>query len=228
MPILRLDRAVGRNCPNTAGDIRSVAVALMEIDKIPRSYQINGSYGDVLDKAIVSTQHHWMRNPDAVISPGGATQTYIQSWSVKSIDAGVELTRDLRAAWDLVSPLLPRGSRCTSGYRSAEKQRQILHSFFLSKYKAEILKKIGQAEYSELSKNLLAKEARVLELVRGCGQAIAAPGQSKHQQGKAVDMTGPSIQRIVDTTKVVARANPDIFTGKVIKERNGCVHFEIR
>ena len=228
MPILRLDRAVGRNCPNTAGDIRSLTVALMEIDKIPRSYRISEAYDDALDRALVSTQHHWMLNPDAVVTPGGLAQTYIQTWSVKKVDDGVELTRELRAAWDLVNPLLPQGSRCTSGYRSAEKQRQLLHNFFLKKYRSEILAKIGQTEYDSLSKNLLANEARVLDLVHGCKQAIAAPGKSKHQQGKAVDMTGPSITRIVETTKVVARANPQIFTGKVIKERNGCVHFEIR
>lgn len=229
MPILRLDRAVGRKCPNTSGDIRSVATALMSIEKLPRSYQINGEYDQAIDDAIVSTQHHWMLQPDAVISPGGRTQTYIQAWSIKPIDAGVQLPGDLRTAWDLVNPLLPMGSSCVSGLRSADDQRRILHDFFLRKYKSEIIAEIGQTEYAELSKDLLANEARVLELVQGTGQDIAAPGSSKHQLGKAADISGPNPGRRAEITRMVARANPQIFLANRVRlETNGCVHFEIR
>ena len=229
MPILRLDRAVGKGCPNTAGDIRSVATALMDIDKLPRSYPISGGYDDAINDAIVATQHHWMLQPDAVISVGGRTQTYIQAWSIKPIDAGVQLPSDLRKAWDLVNPLLPPGSYCSSGQRSADDQRRILHEFFLRKYKSEILEEVGQAEYTELSKNLLANEARVLELVRGTGHDIAAPGGSKHQLGKAADIAGPSPARRAEITRMVARANPQLFLAERVRlETNGCVHFEIR
>ena len=201
----------------------------MDIDKLPRSYQISGSYDDALDKAIVSTQHHWMLQPDAVISPGGQTQAYIQAWSIKPIDVGVQLPGDLRTAWDLINPLLPAGSYCSSGLRTADDQRRVLHDFFLRKLKSRIVKEIGQTEYAELSKDLVANEARVLALVRGTGQDIAAPGSSKHQQGKAADISGPSPARRAEVTRMVARANPQLFLpGRVLHEANGCVHFEIR
>jgi hypothetical protein len=65
--------------------------------------------------------------------------------------------------------------------------------------------------------------------VHGVGQQIAAPGKSMHQRGKAIDVGGPDAidQAQVDIIKLVARAHPDLFSGKVLKERNGCVHFEI-
>jgi hypothetical protein len=200
----------------------------MSIDKLPRSYQISGSYDDALDKAICSTQDHWMLHPDAVISVGGLTQTYVQGWSIKPIDRGVQLPGNLRAAWDMVNPLLPQGSRCTSGLRTIEDQRRILHEFFLVKYKADILQGIGRTEYDELSQDLLAKEARVVAVVKAYGQAIAAPGRSKHQTGKAIDTGGASPARRAEIIRMVARANPQLFSGFVLPERGTCVHFEIR
>lgn len=67
-------------------------------------------------------------------------------------------------------------------------------------------------------------------MVRGVGQAIAAPGKSMHQQGKAVDIGGPSTidQKQVEIIAMVARAHATLFSGKILRERNGCVHFEIR
>jgi hypothetical protein len=201
----------------------------MEIDKLPRTYPISGHYDDAIDGAIVSTQHHWMLQPDAVISVGGRTQVYIQAWSIKPIDVGVQLPGGLRTAWDLVNPLLPHGSHCTSGERSVDDQRRILRDFFLRKYKGEIVKKIGQDEYAKLSEDLVANEARVLELVRGTGQDIATPGSSKHQLGKAADIGGPSPARRAEITRMVARANPQLFLADRVRlETNGCVHFEIR
>ncbi len=67
-------------------------------------------------------------------------------------------------------------------------------------------------------------------MVRAIGQAIAAPGRSMHQKGKAFDIGGPSSidMEQVRVAKMVAGANPDIFSGKVLHERNGCVHVEIK
>lgn len=226
--LFRIDHAVGRNCPNEGADVTAVASALMEIDKVPRAYRSNGCYDDTIDQGIVSTQNHWMLTPDTVISPGGLTQNYIENWSIKPINYGVKLPGDLRTAWDMVNPLLPQGSYCVSGLRTIEDQRRILHEFFLRTYKNKIVQKIGLAEHEWLSEDLLAHEARVLELVRGAGQRIATPGSSKHQLGKAVDIGGEHKLRRADVTRMVARANPQLFSGVVLLEANGLVHFEIR
>jgi hypothetical protein len=129
-----------------------------------------------------------------------------------------------------VNPLLPEGSYCSSGFRSAEDQRRILHKFFNVTYRSAIISKYGQAAYDRAAVDLRRNEASVLTMVRGVGQAIAAPGRSMHQQGKAVDIGGPSEidDQQVDVVLTVARAHPALFSGVVLKERNGCVHFEIR
>jgi len=73
-------------------------------------------------------------------------------------------------------------------------------------------------------------ESEAVAMVQGVGQAIAAPGNSQHQRGKAIDVGGPSSidKEQVRIIKVIAQANPTLLSGKVLKERNGCVHFEIR
>lgn len=181
-------------------------------------------------EAIYSVQNHFMLVPDGIISPGGMTETFIRNWSVKPVNSGVDLQGKLQDAWDLVNPLLPDGSKCTSGYRSADKQRQLLHDFFKNKYKAAIIAKHGQAAYDAAAANLIVNEDKVLEMVRGAGQAISRPGTSAHQKGKAIDIGGPDAidNEQVRIVKLVAKANPHILSGFVLKEANGCVHFELK
>ena len=185
---------------------------------------------DAIIVSIKAFQRDFLPAPDGLISPNGTSVQLLRNWSVKPIDNGVQLPGRLKEAWDLVNPLLPAGSRCTSGFRSAEEQRAILHRFFKDKYKAAIIAKYGQASYDAANTNLVANEDKVLEMVRGVGQQIARPGSSKHQQGKAIDVGGPDKidPEQVRVIKMVAKANPSLLSGVVLKERNGCVHFELR
>jgi hypothetical protein len=188
------------------------------------------SINERLIMGIASVQDHFMMRPDGIISNGSQTHSFICKWKIKPVGKDVSLRGGLQTAWDLVNPLLPNGSYCSSGFRSIEHQRRILHDFYRNTWKSQIIKKYGQEAYSTVLADLEKNEAQVLKMVKGVGQAIAAPGKSKHQQGKALDIGGPpSIdQRQYDIVTLVARANPAIFSGVVLKERNGCVHFEIR
>ncbi len=228
MRVLILSQAVGRNAPNVSNDVITIHRVLMEIGKIP-CYASNGRIDNEIIKGIQSVQSHFMVRPDGVVSPVGATRTFLMQWSDKRVARGVELPERLKEAWDWVNPLLPEGSYCSSGYRSAEQQRRILHDFYNTKYRTQIVAKYGQTAYDKAATDLLAYESQVLAMVRGVGQAIAAPGRSKHQQGKAVDIGGPKEldDDQVDVVRLVARAHPALFSGVVLKERNGCVHFEI-
>jgi hypothetical protein len=180
--------------------------------------------------AIRSVQDHFMMVPDGIISLGGNTLKFLNAWKEKPVSPGVNLSLGkLKKGWDLVNPILPEGSYCSSAYRSADDQRRILHKFFKGKYRDDIIEVYGQDRYDEVSQDLLKNEASVLEMVRNVGQAIAAPGTSMHQRARAIDVGGPDHldneqKRII---LMVARANPNILTGKVLKERNGCVHFEV-
>jgi hypothetical protein len=201
----------------------------MQIAKIP-CYTCNGTIDDTIMKGIAEVQRHFMAKPDCLISVNGRTHRFLNDWSKKAVSAGVQLPGRLKDAWAWVDPLLPAASYCSSGFRSAEEQRRLLHNFFLNTYKGHIIAKYSQQKYDQVKANLLANEEKVLEMVRGVGQAIAAPGASMHQKGKAVDIGGPSSldQKQVEIVQLVARAHSELFTGKVLKERNGCVHFEIR
>ena len=229
MPLLPLRQAVGKNCPNRADDVKAVHKRLMEIAKIP-CYPSSGVMDDTMARGITDVQRHFMMNPDCAISVNGRTHRFLADWTTKPVSAGVQLPGKLKDAWEWVNPLLPPGSYCSSGYRSAEEQRRILQNFFRNTFKGQIIAKYGQTRYDAVSADLLANEAQVLEMVRGVGQAIAAPGKSMHQQGRAVDIGGPaSIDATqVEVVKLVARAHAGLFNGTVLKERNGCVHFEIR
>jgi hypothetical protein len=229
MRVLILSQAVGRNAPNLPNDVMSIHRVLMDIGKIPCYANIGQMDAEII-KGIESVQSHFMVRPDGVVSPVGATRTHLMNWSDKPISRGVQLPGPLKEAWDWVNPLLPDGSYCSSGYRSAEEQRRILRKFYEVTYRTQIISKYGQTAYAKVAADLIAHEPQVLAMVRGVGQAIAAPGRSMHQQGKAVDIGGPTAidDTQVDVVRLVARAHPALFSGVVLKERNGCVHFEIR
>lgn len=228
VPLL-LSSAVGKNSPNKPNDVKALHQRLMDIGKIP-CYPSNGAMDDAIMRGILAVQRHFLAQPDGVISVGGRTHAFLNTWTVKRVGTGVQLPGKLKDAWELVSPLLPEKSYCSSGFRSPEDQRRILHAFFLTQFRAEIIRKYGQQRYDAAKADLRANESAVLEMVRGVGQQIAAPGKSKHQQGKAIDIGGPNVidQKQVEVVKLVARANPTVLSGVVLQERNGCVHFEVR
>lgn len=228
MASILITQPVGLNAANRPDDVKAVARRLAEIGKLPADPG-SGAVDAALLLAIGAAQRHFMAVPDQVINPGGSTLGFLNGWAEKTVSPGVQLPGRLREAWNWVNPLLPVGSYCSSGFRSAEEQRQILQKFFTTTFRADIVAKYGQPAYAQVATNLLANEARVLEMVRGVGQQIAAPGASLHQQGKAIDIGGPDAidARQVEVVTLVARAHADLLSGKVLKERNGCVHFEI-
>lgn len=225
---LSIQVSVGYKGVNNKRDVEIIQARLNEIGKNCGS--VDGKCGPKTIQAIESVQKHFMRKPDKIIDPKGRTMFFLNRWSIKPVNSGVDLRGNLKKAWDLLNPLLPPSSKCTSGYRSPEKQRQILHHFFSKTYKRRIIAKYGLQAYNEVWADKRDREADILKMVRGIGQAIAAPGKSMHQKGRAFDIGGPSSidPEQVRIAKIVAAANPDIFTGKVLQERNGCVHVEIK
>jgi hypothetical protein len=229
MSVMFLSKAVGVNCPNVPNDVKLVHLRLMEIGKIP-CYPCQGAMDQMIMGGIRSVQKHFMLTPDGIIGVSGMTQRVLNQWSTKPIKPGANLPGQLRAAWDMVNPLLPEGSSCTSGYRSTDEQRRLLQRFYLHDFRGAIVSKYGQKTYDSTAKDLVANEDEVLKMVHGVGQLIAKPGTSPHEKMKAIDIGGPDAidSKQVEVVKLVARANPNLLSGKVLRERNGCVHFEIR
>jgi hypothetical protein len=227
--MLRLVDRVGRRCKNRPEDVSAVHARLVAIGKLPRT-TCSGAFDDHIHDAVVAVQRVFMTSPDGIIDVNGSTHKFLSNWQVKSVSPGVVLSGKLREAWDLVNPVLPNGSYCASAFRSADDQRRILHKYFKELLKKDIIAKYGQRKYEEVNADLRKHESEVVAMVRGAGQAIAPPGKSQHQQGRAIDVGGPSNidDEQVRVIKLVARANPKLLSGYVLKERNGCVHFEIR
>ena len=140
MIALKIGQPVGINQSNQSQDVISVARALVHIGKIPLTYISKGEFDNTILMGITDTQSHWMAKPDGVITCSGRTIEFIRNWSIKPIDGNVLLPGRLREAWNIVNPLLPAGSKCTSGYRDASQQRRILHDFFRVTVKADIIK----------------------------------------------------------------------------------------
>ena len=229
MNALTLSQPVGKNCPNQPNDVKAVRERLAEIEKIPTG-SWDGKFNDIILEGIHGVQRHFMIRPDGVIKVKGPTHNFLNAWMVKPISPGVKLPGDLKTAWDWVNPLLPEGSFCSSGFRTPVEQRRILHGYFLNTYRNQIIAKYGERKYNRVKADLMGNEQQVLAMVRGVGQPIAAPGKSMHQLGKAIDIGGPNTidKRQVEIVTLIAHAHFDLFSGKVLKERNGCVHFEIR
>jgi hypothetical protein len=172
-------------------------------------------------------QSLFLRMPDGVIQPGGVTAKLLSGWSISPIDTGVNWQGELKTAWLMVSPLLPPNSRCTSAYRSAEEQKQIIDRMFLTTYVLELKVKLAARYTAIVAMTGDARYAAMVTELRGIGQAVALPGRSPHQRGKAFDIGGPDDAEQVKLCKMVAGANARLFSGKILKERNGCVHVEI-
>jgi hypothetical protein len=227
---MSLHKPVGVRCPNLKTDVVALQRRLIQIRK-SRQTAPSGEVDDETLAAIVSLQRHFMRTPDGVVSPGGLTVKWMNAWKPKPISPQARMSNArLREAWALVSPLLPTGSYCSSGYRSREKQREILHEYFFEKKRAKILAMCGKAEYDQLTADPVAKEHRVVELVRAAGIAIAAPGRSKHERYKAIDIGGGGSLQTAQAAiiRMVARANPKVLSGYVKVESEQCVHFELK
>jgi peptidoglycan hydrolase-like protein with peptidoglycan-binding domain len=233
--MLQIAKAVGRGAPNLRDDVIRIQARLNEIGK--DAGPADGQCGPKTLAAIDSVQDHFMLKPDGVISPDGNSIKFLAIWKVKKISPGVQLPGGLRTAWDTLNPILPDGSFCISGYRSADDQRRILRNFYASDYRAQLIAKYGQKKYDQVLKGFDGStgagretwEDEMLAMVHAMGQAIAKPGRSAHQKGKAFDIGGPSAidAAQVRIAQLVAKANPQLFSGKVLKERNGCVHVEI-
>lgn len=182
---------------------------------------------DMILDWIFQFQSLFMRAPDGLVVPGGTTAKFLAGWSVSAIEPGVVWQGRLKEAWLRVSPLLPPHSRCTSAYRSADDQKRIIDRMFLTTYAAELRGRLG-ARYAAIA--ALAGDVRYASMVtelRAIGQAVAMPGRSPHKRGKAFDIGGPGDAEQVRVCRMVAAANSMLFSGRILRERNGCVHVEI-
>ena len=106
MMFITISQAVGRDAPNRSADVKAIHKALMDIGKVP-CYVNNGLIDHHILQGIGSLQRHFMRLPDQVVSPHGATLGYLSGWQEKPVSPGVQLPGRLKEAWTWLNPLLP-------------------------------------------------------------------------------------------------------------------------
>jgi hypothetical protein len=254
MPAVKLSplfigAAVGVGAPNRAHDVTAVQQRLQYIrdqstrNRIPLrrpDYAGLGSRGeisrmpsgvcdDITIGWIKEFQSIFLRTPDGVISPGGTTNKFLSTWGIRPVASDVTWMGRLETAWLLLSPLLPDGSKCESAYRTADDQRRIIDRMFQSRYADELKRKLGARYDTILASTGDARYGSMVTELRAVGQSVAMPGRSPHQRGKAIDIGGPSTidAEQVRIARMVGNANGTLFSGHILKERNGCVHVEI-
>lgn len=246
---LFLSAAVGVGAPNRSTDVKAVQERLQYIrdqsvrNRIPLrrpgyagiggrgevSRMANGLCDDITVSWIKEFQSIYLNMPDGVISPGGMTSKFLSIWSIKPVGTRVQWMGQLETAWLLMSPLMPEGSHCTSAYRSADDQRRIIDNMFKTTYVTELKAKLGTRYDTILASTGTDRDRAMVTELRALKQDVAMPGSSPHQKGKAIDVGGPSTidAEQVRVAKLVGTANNALFSGKILKERNGCVHVEI-
>lgn len=195
-----------------------------EISRMP-----NGVCDEITIGWIKEFQSHYLKAPDGLISPGGTTNKFLSNWALKDIQSDVKWSGQiLKTAWLTLSPLLPEGSVCKSAYRTAEDQKAIIDAFWTGRYATELKQKLG-SRYDEIS--ALTGDARYRAMVpqlKAIGQAVAMPGTSRHQFGKAIDIGGPPDAEQIRVVTLVGKAQSTLFNlSQLLLERNGCVHVEI-
>lgn len=191
----------------------------------------DGTCDEITVGWIKEFQSIFLRNPDGQISPAGHTTRFLSRWAPRPISEKVVWTGRLGEAWLLLSPLLPEGSRRTSAYRSVDDQKRVIDNMFKGTYAAELKAKLGIPTYDAILADSDNKRyPRMVKELRGLGQDVATPGTSPHQFGQAIDIGGPKEidDEQVRVARMVGAANSALFSGKILKERNGCVHVEIR
>lgn len=226
--MLRIGASVGKGASNAMLDVTAVQAALCEAE----FYEgvCDGVYSATLEEAIMAFQAIFLGEPDGRIDVNGNSHKFLDRWQKKQVKGAVLLPGNLLRGWTLLNPILPAGAYCTSGYRSTDDQRRILNDFYAGKYKDQIVQSYGQDKYD----GALAmaegqeKDRKMTEMVRSTGQKIAVPGTSPHELGKAFDIGGPQDAEQARTARMVAKANPDVFNGRVLVETNGCVHVEVK
>jgi peptidoglycan hydrolase-like protein with peptidoglycan-binding domain len=194
--------------------------------------------------------------PDGLISKGKKTESNLFSDSPKKYEGpakgsekpissdcqekinsakGADKTtwQNISTVWANISPYLPAGSSMTSGYRSADEQKTLLYGFYNTKYKDKIIKKYSKKDWQKYfdleGKNNADADAKILEMVRACGQKIAAPGSSPHQKGTAIDVGGIGDEKQCRALLWCSIMQPGgSKISKILPEVNGCVHFEFK
>lgn len=190
-------------------------------------YELKGAIDEGTIRWIMDFQSIFMKVPDGLIMPGGRTATFLANWSVKPVESDVRWHGQLKTAWLLVSPFLPEGSYCSSGYRTTEEQRALLVRFYTVGLAKVLKAKLGE-QYDEILKLTgSARDVAMHREVNAAGQQIALPGRSLHESGRAFDVGGLQDAEQIRIAKLIGAANRSLLSGRVILERNSCVHVEL-
>lgn len=228
---LTLTATVGQGGPNRPADVKAIQnrLNLIGIQCGPE----DGRFSPKVTSGIASFQRRFMVAPTGVIEPHDDTYRFLCNWTAKRVNDDVVFKgQTLRDAWELVSPLLPPGSRLTSAYRSQKAQRDlVLKTYLDTSYKARILHQAGKDAYDKAlaafqgakgGLDQLAAEKRMVALLNDVGRRIGDSGSSLHCRGQALDIGGEaSMEGRKRVFEKVARANPNVFSGLMKEEGDG-------
>ncbi len=124
-----------------------------------------------------------------------------------------------RASFIMLLPHLPLGTRMTSGYRSPEKQLEVIGSY---------AKRLGIQVPSGMTVNDEQSWRPALMALRSRGIIIAAPTTTPHGDDEAVlDLAGADLGAITERLRHAEKEGVVKFRRIILEPRNGAVHVEI-
>ncbi len=124
-----------------------------------------------------------------------------------------------RASFIMLLPYLPTGTRMTSGYRSPEKQLEVIGSY---------ARRLGIQVPSSMTVNDEQSWRPTLMSLRSRGIIIAAPTTTPHGDDEAVlDLAGADLGTITERLRKAEKEGIVKFRRIILEPRNGAVHIEI-
>lgn len=122
-------------------------------------------------------------------------------------------------SYQMLLPYLPPGTRMTSGYRSPEKQLEVIRSF---------ARRLGVATPANMTVEDESSWSGALAAVRSRGIIIAAPTKTPHATSESVfDMAGADLNAIESGLRQAEKAGMVKFTRIIHERANGAIHVEI-
>jgi hypothetical protein len=124
-----------------------------------------------------------------------------------------------RASFIMLLPYLPPGARMTSGYRSPEKQLEVIGSY---------ARRLGIQVPSSMTVDDEQSWRPTLMALRSRGIIIAAPTTTPHGDDEAVlDLAGADLGTITERLRKAEKEGIVKFRRIILEPRNGAVHIEI-
>ncbi len=167
--------------------------------------------------------------------------TPVSKDGLKNVWDSAVLTAKIREAWLILQPEMPKGTQLTSGVRTWAKTAELVERYFLKSKdtliakgkltEGEAARLVREKRYDDMSayirKNTYKNDKGEFKQM----YVVAEVGASRHCTGRAMDLSGSSLDAIESAVKRVASTNATfgkLFEKTINEKGNNCVHIDLK